>query len=72
MSSFTLEQCQEFLASSVDILVFPSPPGLHDIFQVFFYQIVVYLLNSSIMIGNFSAVLNLNPLFLKLNRFICN
>ena len=24
------------------------------------------------MIGNFPAVLNLNRLFLKLNRFICN
>ena len=29
-------------------------------------------MNSSKMIGNFPAVLNFNPLFLKLNRFICN
>jgi hypothetical protein len=32
----------------------------------------ILFINSSKMIGNIHAVLNLNPLFLKLNRFICN
>ena len=40
---------------------------------VFVYWIGVYSIHSSKMIGKFPAVdLNLNRLFLKLNRFICN
>ena len=42
------------------------------ILQFSFFKIGVYSSNSSRMISNFPAVLNLNWIFLKLNRFICN
>ena len=40
--------------------------------SVFLYEIGVYSIDSSQIIGDFPAVLNFNRLFLKLNRFICN
>ena len=40
--------------------------------SVFLYWFEVYSINSSKVIGNSPEVLNLNRLFLKLNRFICN
>ena len=61
--------------SLVESPVCSSPPGLHvDIFPVFFiasrYIIILYVPQKWWVIV--SGVLNLNRLFLKLNRFLCN
>ena len=43
-----------------------------DIFQFWlFYSFEVYSTGSSKIMGRFFEVLNINRLFLKLNRFIC-
>ena len=53
--------------------MFASPTGYHaHIFQFSFINFGVYSTNSSKMIGNLRAVLNLNRLWPKLNQFICN
>ena len=43
-----------------------------DIFQLSFCEVEEYSSDSSKLISNFPEVLDLNWLFLKLNRFICN
>ena len=63
-----------FWAHSVEILVMSKPNRLHvDIFRFCLHSFKVYSVDSSRMIGNSPEVsINLNRLFLKLNRFICN
>ena len=45
---------------------------LVDMFQFCFHSFEIYSIDSSKMMGNPPEVSNLNRLFLKLNRFICN
>lgn len=59
-------------AKQVDIQVFPVTQLHVDAFWFFLYQFIVYLIYSCTMIGDLSKVLNLNQLFLKLSRLLCN
>jgi hypothetical protein len=60
----------DFWAQLVNILVFASPTGYMETTSGFALLSWVYSIDSFKMINNFHEVLNLNWLFLKLNRFI--
>jgi hypothetical protein len=73
-ASIRTSDWRDFWAYSVEILVSGSPTG-HILTSSGFLLLnwgVKFTINSSVMIGNFPAVLNFNRLFLKLNQFICN
>ena len=67
-------QCPErFLGIISRDPVVSNTNWLHvDIFQLSFCEVEEYSSDSSNLISNFPEVLDLNWLFLKLNRFICN
>ena len=76
IATFTLsgEQCPGIFMGAISRCpcVFPSPTSYLLMIFGSLYEIGVYSINSSKMMGNFPEVLNFNWLFLKLNQFICN